>query len=288
MNDTHGTSGTGWYGFDLDGTLAKYDKWRGIDHIGDPIAPMVKLIKKMHEEGKVVKILTARVAPRIDVEMKPNPYIEVPIYENPINVESEEAVRWADESDVLQLAVWNARNFIEVWCAKNLGFVPEITHEKDHLMLELYDDRVKQVIPNEGVLVEDKLQRAWEEVARHKQQCVKGCRAATPGAVPESMEQNVNHPRRYTKGKVECIDALEAAVIGKPPDEAIYVANVIKYLWRYEEKEPLRSLKSAKWYLDGLIGKLESKSANAAEGIRFDCPPIDPSRGGKASCEGKY
>lgn len=74
-------------------------------------------------------------------------------------------------------------------------------------------------------------------------------------ASKESLEKNVNHPLRYTKGKVECIDALESAVVGKPPDEAISVANVIKYLWRYEEKEPLRSLMSARWYLDRLIGK---------------------------------
>lgn len=69
----------------------------------------------------------------------------------------------------------------------------------------------------------------------------------------------VNHPRHYTKGDVECIDALDAAVVGKPPDEAICVANVIKYLWRYEEKEPLRSLQSARWYLDRLIGKVKNR-----------------------------
>lgn len=80
------------------------------------------------------------------------------------------------------------------------------------------------------------------------------------GARPvESLEKNVNHPKRYTKGKIECIDALEAAVAGKSPDEAIYVANVIKYLWRYEEKEPLRSLMSAQWYLDRLIKKIQGK-----------------------------
>lgn len=74
-------------------------------------------------------------------------------------------------------------------------------------------------------------------------------------ASKESLEKNVNHPLRYTKGKVECIDALESAVAGKTPEDAICVANVIKYLWRYEEKEPLRSLMSARWYLDRLIGK---------------------------------
>lgn len=81
----------------------------------------------------------------------------------------------------------------------------------------------------------------------------------------ESMYLNVNHPTRYTKGKIECIDALDAAVVGKPPDEAICVANVIKYLWRYEEKEPLRSVKSAEWYLKRLISKLEAKEAAHAE-----------------------
>lgn len=112
----------------------------------------------------------------------------------------------------------------------------------------------------------------------------RGCDAGS-----ESMEQNVNHPRRYTKGKVECIDALESAVTGKPPDEAIYVANVIKYLWRYEEKEPLRSLMSAKWYLDRLIDKVAVKTEPVAEELRFNCPPVDiPSLGGAASCEGKY
>jgi hypothetical protein len=77
----------------------------------------------------------------------------------------------------------------------------------------------------------------------------------------ESLEKNVNHPKRYTKGKIECIDALESAVVGKTPEEAICVANVIKYLWRYEEKEPLRSLKSAEWYLKRLISKYEASNA---------------------------
>lgn len=78
----------------------------------------------------------------------------------------------------------------------------------------------------------------------------------------ESLEKNVNHPKRYTKGKIECIDALESAVVGKTPEEAICVANVIKYLWRYEEKEPLRSLKSAEWYLKRLISKYEMNYAD--------------------------
>lgn len=82
------------------------------------------------------------------------------------------------------------------------------------------------------------------------------------------MEENdnVNHPKRYTKGKVECIDALESAVSGKPPDEAVSVANVIKYLWRYEEKEPVRSLESAEWYLKHLIQKVKENPNYAGMG----------------------
>lgn len=75
----------------------------------------------------------------------------------------------------------------------------------------------------------------------------------------ETHDDDVNHPLRYTKGGVECIDALDAATVGKPPDEAICVANVIKYLWRYEEKDPVRSLESAEWYLKRLIGKAKAR-----------------------------
>jgi len=70
---------------------------------------------------------------------------------------------------------------------------------------------------------------------------------------------SVNHPRHYTQGGIECIDALDAAVTGCPPDEAICVANVIKYVWRYTDKTPVESLKKAQWYLDRLIGKVERR-----------------------------
>ena len=150
MSDTHGETGKGWYGFDLDGTLAKYDGWKGIDHIGEPVEPMVDLIRKMHDEGKVVKILTARVAPRSNIEIRPNPYPTDQAVYDAVGRDNEDRY-----SDIYQAPKWTAREFVSDWCLRNLGFLPEITHEKDHLMLELYDDRVKQVVPNEGLLVED-------------------------------------------------------------------------------------------------------------------------------------
>lgn len=154
MNDTHGEQGEGWYGFDLDGTLAKYDGWKGVAHIGEPVKPMVDLIKRMRDEGKVVKIVTARVAPR-------------KLEDGTVGLEtamisSEDMRQFYNGKDdnpfengsVTQVRL-NAKEVVAYWCSKNLGFIPEIVYQKDHLMLELYDDRVKQVVPNEGWLVED-------------------------------------------------------------------------------------------------------------------------------------
>lgn len=53
--------GEPWIGVDLDGTLAEYHGWFGIDHIGNPIKPMVDRVKRWIEAGVKVKIFTARV-----------------------------------------------------------------------------------------------------------------------------------------------------------------------------------------------------------------------------------
>ena len=71
------------------------------------------------------------------------------------------------------------------------------------------------------------------------------------------MLEQINHPKHYNKGNVECIDAIEAAVTGLPPTEAVCVANIIKYVWRYRDKDPKGSLLKAAWYLDRLISKVE-------------------------------
>ena len=69
----------------------------------------------------------------------------------------------------------------------------------------------------------------------------------------------VNHPSHYTKGNIECIDAIDSATTGKSGIEAVCVANIIKYLYRYEEKNGIEDVKKAKWYLNKLISELESK-----------------------------
>lgn len=75
---------------------------------------------------------------------------------------------------------------------------------------------------------------------------------------------NVNHPAHYTRGGIECIDALASAVVGKKPFEAVCVANVIKYLWRYEEKNGLEDVRKAKWYLDRLESVMAGEGAGRA------------------------
>ena len=77
---------------------------------------------------------------------------------------------------------------------------------------------------------------------------------------PDFKPDMVNHPMHYCQGGIECIDAIKAATVNKPGIEAVCVANVIKYIWRYEAKNGLEDVKKAAWYLNRLIAELEAKS----------------------------
>lgn len=100
---------SGWIGVDLDGTLAHYEGWKGIEHIGDPIPMMLERVKQWLSEGKDVRIFTARVA------------------------NGDMAVRY----------IW-------AWSVVHLGQILPVTNVKDMNMIELWDDRAVQVIPNTG------------------------------------------------------------------------------------------------------------------------------------------
>ena len=69
------------------------------------------------------------------------------------------------------------------------------------------------------------------------------------------MSDNVNHPSHYTQGRIECIEALEAATVNLKGIEAVCTANAIKYLWRWKEKNGKEDLKKAIWYIKKLIGE---------------------------------
>ena len=69
----------------------------------------------------------------------------------------------------------------------------------------------------------------------------------------------VNHPSHYCQGKVECIDALEAATTGLQGIEAVCTANAIKYLWRHKHKNGVEDLKKAIFYIERLIQHYEKQ-----------------------------
>lgn len=110
----------GWIGFDLDGTLAVYDHWRGEDHIGEPVPEMVRLVQFFLAEGKYdVRIMTARAS----------------------RANRDAAQRKANIK------------LIKAWCLTNIGQELEVTSEKDWAMADLYDDRCHRVEKNTGRVI---------------------------------------------------------------------------------------------------------------------------------------
>lgn len=104
-------SQSGWIGVDLDGTLAIYGDWQGADHIGEPVPSMLARVKQWLYDGVEVKIFTARVR--------------------------------FDKDGAVESVIRN-------WCKTHIGQELEVTCQKDYGMIELWDDRAVQVIPNTG------------------------------------------------------------------------------------------------------------------------------------------
>lgn len=75
---------------------------------------------------------------------------------------------------------------------------------------------------------------------------------------------DINHPKRYIKGGMECIDAIEAAISNLPGKEGFLVGQIIRYVWRYREKDSLSSLEKAEWYLKRLIEKVKLEELGKA------------------------
>ena len=71
------------------------------------------------------------------------------------------------------------------------------------------------------------------------------------------VEDKVNSPSHYLKGRKETIDVIQD---GMTDDEYHWYlkGNVLKYLSRYKFKgEPLEDLQKAQWYLNRLIKEVE-------------------------------
>lgn len=73
----------------------------------------------------------------------------------------------------------------------------------------------------------------------------------------EENKDNVNHPSHYTSGGIECIEAIKASM-SKDEYKGYLKGNVLKYVWRYKNKNnPVEDLKKAKVYLEWLIKEVE-------------------------------
>lgn len=103
-----------WVGFDLDKTLAHYDKFKGPLEIGKPIPAMINQLKQHLAAGDNVRILTARVSNDPDGKIE---------------------------------------RTIQAWLQKNVGMAVPVTDKKDEFMSRLYDDKAIQVVPNKGTIV---------------------------------------------------------------------------------------------------------------------------------------
>jgi hypothetical protein len=116
----------GWYGIDLDGTLAYFDEYVSEVHIGDPVPPMAQRVRELLAAGKDVRIFTARVdGGEVAIAMG-----------NP------EGHKYRD--------VGRIRRIIQDYTEKHFGKRLPVTNRKDYGMIELWDDRARHIVTNTG------------------------------------------------------------------------------------------------------------------------------------------
>jgi len=81
--------------------------------------------------------------------------------------------------------------------------------------------------------------------------------------IKDDLEEDlVNHPKHYTSGNIECIDALHSMVQSYTDSwDASLSWQIVKYIWRHPFKEnPTQDIKKAIWYAEKLLEHLENKN----------------------------
>lgn len=111
---------------------------------------------------------------------------------------------------------------------------------------------MNSLTPYEGEDLDSFLSRCLKEV-RRQNDAIASIAPDVPAPAPPS--DVINHPEHYTAGKVECIDAIEAATHDLTGIEAVCTANAIKYLWRWKRKNGQEDLRKARWYINQLLGE---------------------------------
>jgi hypothetical protein len=75
---------------------------------------------------------------------------------DPIPKMLERVKRWIAEGKAVRIMTARAVQaenipFIEQWCEKYVGTILPVTFQKDFAMVQLWDDRCVQIIPNTGI-----------------------------------------------------------------------------------------------------------------------------------------
>jgi hypothetical protein len=113
-------------GIDFDETLAHYETYKGPAEVGPPIPEMVEQVKQAMANGDQFVIFTARTA-------NDGTYDDI-------------------------LASTQATLAIADWCQKVFGMLLPISHQKSRHFDEIWDDRARQVVGNEGIFATDLLE----------------------------------------------------------------------------------------------------------------------------------
>lgn len=107
----------GWIGVDLDGTLAIRKPGDDPMQIGEPIGPMVRRVMNWLQQGRKVKIFTARMHPGFPPDPKA------------------------------------FKAVLDEWCLRHLGTKMEAAYCKDPCMDALWDNQCFHVESNTGRLI---------------------------------------------------------------------------------------------------------------------------------------
>jgi len=73
-----------------------------------------------------------------------------------------------------------------------------------------------------------------------------------------NIKEEVNHPKRYSNGKYECIEVMKD-VFGNEFVKNFCIGNSFKYIWRNEHKNGVEDIKKAVFYLNYYIDMEEKK-----------------------------
>lgn len=195
---------------DLDGTLAQYDGWKGIGHIGCVIPEVANAMERAQAEGAEVHLFTARVS---------------------------------DPDDAAE-----AHQVISKWAEANHFSFASITAVKHKFFTEFWDDRAIQVIKNEGIFVLN--EQTDQVCLNDGDDFGLQQKAPEPTFLPEEprtvgyaldIQEGGNHYKKYKIQPIEFVFANNIPVLE---------ANVQKYILRHADKNGMEDLRKARHYLE--------------------------------------